>query len=246
MSKVFSDTTLKSGIIQGIERECGFDDGTITGNSTLMAQFTADVNSAGDDATAIIIPAGGEWQYDDSNQTDYPIITTALVSGQRDYSFTTDNTGNLILDIYKVMCRSGVSGSYIDLDPIDQQSTERDTINDGNNSTGTPTRYDKTANGIFLDLIPNFSSSDGLKVFINRESTYFTVSDTTKKPGIAGLFHDYYVLKPSYKYARAKGLQNVERLERDVLKMEKDIKDYYSGRNKDVRTIATSKRINHR
>ncbi len=238
MSLAFSNTTLKNGIIQQIEKNCGFDDGQISGNATLLAQFTGDVNLALDDALAIILPASGTWQFDDSNQADYPIITTALVGSptpQRDYSFVTDNSGNLILDIYKVMCRVSATGPYQDLIPVDQQSDE-DVVSfyNGLNVSGVPSRYDKTANGIFLDLIPNYNSTDGLKIFINREGSYFSVTDTTKKPGFAGLFHEYCVLKPSYNYARSKGLQNVERLERDLLKMEKAMDAYYSDRERDA------------
>jgi hypothetical protein len=240
MSIPFSSTTNKNGIIQQIERECGFDDGTITGNSTLMAQFTADVNMTLDEAWSIILPASGLWQLDDSNHTDYPIITTNLVSGQRDYSFTTDGSGNYILDIYKVMCRVSETGEFRELTPIDQQSVNNDSINNGLDQTGTPTKYDKTGNGIFLDYIPNYSSTGGLKIHINREASYFTVADTSKKAGFAGIFHQYLYLKPAYKYARAKGLQSVERLKRDIMEVENAMKSYYAQRERDVRKRMTA------
>lgn len=236
MSIQFSNTTTKSGIIQQIEKNCGFPDGTISGNTTLMAQFTADVNLALDDVLAIVIPASGTWQYDDSNHTDYPIATTDLVSGQRDYSFTTDETGNLVLDMYRVMVK-GQDGIFKDLKPIDQQtSQDATTFNDGVDSQGTPTRYDKTGNGIFLDLIPNYNSTGGLKIYVNREASYFTVSDTTKKAGFSGLFHEYLVLKPSYNYSRTKNLDNKETLKRDLVEMQLAMKNHYASRQRDVKT----------
>lgn len=238
MSIPYSDTTNKNGIIQRIEKSCGFNDGDITGNPTLLAQFTADVNITIDEVLGFMFPLGGTWQLDDSNQTDYPIITTSLVSGQRDYSFTTDQAGNIILDIYRVAVKD-TTGIFAEIQPVDQQtlnSNQEDTTSfiDGRNLSGVPTRYDKTANGIFLDPVPNYNSSGGLKVFINREATYFTVADTTRKLGFAHLFHEYFALKPSYLYARDNTLDNVDRLKRDMLEQRQAIMDYYGKREKDA------------
>ena len=234
MSLVFSDTTNKSGIIQQLERKCGFNDGEISGNPLRMAQFTADINLAMDNVTAKIFKLGGTWQFDDSNHTGYPIITTDLVAGQRDYSFTTDDAGNLILGIYKVMVLE--DGKYKDTTPVDQQSQTEDvrTLTNGEDTTGSVTRYDKTANGIFLDLVPEADVTDGLKMYINRESTYFTVSDTTKKPGFDGLVHEYIVLDVAYKYARDKRLANRVDLKEGLAMEEIKLNNRYGKRQRDI------------
>jgi hypothetical protein len=180
--------------------------------------------------------AGGTWQLDDSNHTDYPIITTNLVASQRDYSFTTDENGNIILDIYKVQVM-GQDNVYRDLTPVDQQGFDKNlpsTFTDGQNSTGTPTHYDKTGNGIFLDLIPSYSKTNGLRLFINREASYFTSADTTKKLGFTGLYHEYVALYASYQYARAKSLENREALKRDMTEIEQKIKKHAGTRQRDV------------
>lgn len=238
MSIQFSDTVHKNGIMQLIERFCGFNDGDITGNATLMAQFTGDVNLTLDEIFGFMFPLGGTWQLDDSNQTDYPFIQTSLVSGRRDYTFLTDGSGNIILDIYRVMV-ADQNGVFQDVDPVDQDTANNSNSNttgfiDGRNQTGAPTKYDKIDNGIILDPIPNYNLSGGLKVFINREATYFTISDTTKKAGFAYLFHEYLALSPSYKYARLKNLANKEDLKIDMLNMAEAIKKYYGKREKDV------------
>lgn len=180
--------------------------------------------------------AGGKWQLDDRNQTDYPIITTALVSGQRDYSFATDESENLILDISKVQALNGSSGgTYNDLIYVDMQGPDAPTtMTDGNDTTGVPTHYDKTANGIFLDPIPSYNATAGLRLFINRESTYFTTAEITtgtKKWGYTGIWHEYLVLYPSYQYARAKMLANREELKRDILELEDRIKKHLGARD---------------
>lgn len=239
MSLVFSNTTTKHGIVQLIDRNCKSNS-----VSYKIEDKAADANLALDKAWSIILPASGKWQFDDSNHTDYPIITTNLVSGQRDYSFTTDEQGNLILDIYKVMVKDA-SGFYQEIFPVDVQSEEgTEGFYDGINTTGVPTRYDKTANGIFLDVIPSYNSTDGLKVYINREASYFTSTDTTKKPGFAGIFHEYIALRPSYFYAMRNGLDNRKSLQEEMLQMEVDMKKHYRDRSRDEQFVITGEQIN--
>ena len=102
---------------------------------------------------------------------------------------------------------------------------------DGLNVEGQPYQYDKTATGLFLDPIPSANVTSGLKVYVSREGSYFTTSDTTKKPGFAGLYHDYLILEPAYQYARANRLNIQETLKRDVLEMEKRITEFYGKRD---------------
>lgn len=217
---------------------CGLIDRNCKSNSSSysIADKTADINLALDSAWAMIFKAGGTWQYDDSAHPDYPIITTNLVSGQRDYAFVTDEQGNLILDIYKVLVAQP-DGTFKEIIPVDVQSDSKDVAGfyDGNDTQGTPTKYDKTGNAIFLDAIPNYTITNGLKVYINREGSYFTTSDTTKKAGFAGLFHEYLALKPSYYYAFRNSLKNTNNLLNELNKMEYAIKQYYGRRERDTK-----------
>ena len=211
-----------------IDENAGTDD-----TSYSKASKTRDINLALDKALALIFQVGGTWQFDDSGHTDYPIITTDLNSGQRDYPFTTDGSGNLILEIYKVFVADS-NGTFHPVYPRDVPKGAPSNYYDGLDVGGQPTTYDKLGNGIFLNPIPNYDQDDGLKIYINREALYFTTSDTTKKAGIAGLFHEYLALRPAFQYAYRKNLPNTNRLEGEVLKMEADIQDYYKSREKDV------------
>lgn len=235
MSIVFSDTTNYRGIIQLYEKEIGYQRGDVSDSEDLLKEATADVNNAYDRFLALAIPAGGTWQYDDSNHTDYPEITTDIVSGQRSYTFTEDEQGNIILDIYTGFVKDE-NGIYRKMDAVDKQS-ERDMegFYDGQDLGGVPTRYDKTGNGIFLDRVPNYNADDGLKLYINREALYFTYTDTTKKPGVIGLFHAYFYLEPAMQYAARNGLTIYPTLVDRVMKMEREIELHYGKRNRDRR-----------
>jgi len=232
MSTPFNDTTTLRGLVQLYEREIGATRGTVSNNPNLLKEFTADANMTIDDYIALIIQVSGLWKGDDTNHTDYPEIYTDIVAGQRDYTFITDENGNIILDIYKVYYKNGTAYSL--LSPYDPDTEkEASSFTNGENQTGVPTKYDKTANAIRLDLTPVANITDGLKVSINREGSYFTTSDTTKKAGFPGVHHKYFYLKPALDYARRNTLTSYPRIEAEVMKTEREIKEYFNRRGKD-------------
>lgn len=235
MSLQFSDTTNYRGLLQVYERDLGLTLGYVSGDTRRRKEFTADVNLALDDFTQLALTSSGTWQWDDTNHTDYPIITRNLVASQRDYTFTQDESNNLILEIYKVMVADS-SGTFREIKPKDVQS-EDDTVGfyDGKNTTGAPAYYDKTGNGIFLEPIPDFSYTNGLKVYINREASYFTDTDTTKKAGIPGIFHRYLTARACYDYARRHNLVIQDRFRLEVQEIEQKAYDYFSRRSRDER-----------
>lgn len=245
MSLAFSDTTNQDGIIQRIETTVYGGDGLtrISGNSTQLAIWTGRINVALDRAFALIFEADGRWQFDDSNHTDYPTIITNLVANQRDYSFTSDANSNLILEVKAVYAQSEDSTVFERLTPV-QEIDEWD-FYDGQNRTGTPTAYGKKANAVVLGPVPSYSKNSALKIEISREGSYFATSDTTKKPGFAGLFHDYLVVRPAFEYAIENNLSNAQGLQVRVLELEEEIKKYYARRDEDERKIMSMKRINH-
>lgn len=244
MSLAFNDTTNKFGMIQRIEDILGFDYGDISGDSEKLSKFTQKINAGMTRAWTLIFSVGGTWQFDDSNHTDYPIISRNLVSGQRDYPFIKDAGDHLILDIQRVMI-SDDKGNFRIITPVDVAGGFAPTnYYDGLNTSGQPDTYEKNANGIFLDPPANYNYSLGLKVYVSREGVYFTTADTDTKPGFAGLFHEYPVIYTCYEYTRDKMMNSAERLFRDKQEMEQSMMDYYKLREKDVNKVLTPFRNN--
>lgn len=210
-----------------------------TTSSYTIAQKTVDVNNALSHYFILANEATGNWRpADDTNQEDYPIIYRDLVSGRQDYHFTVDEKGNQILGIYKVRSKDSNGNLHI-LKQIDQESitdTQLDTT-----SSGTPSEFYLTANGIFLVQKPSYNSTAGLEIWIDRTPTYFSSTDTTKKAGIPWAHHEYLALRPAYFYCVSKGLpQAVDyrlRLYGNDGRggMEDMIKKYYSNRNRSLR-----------
>jgi hypothetical protein len=232
MSLQFNDTTNLRGLVQKYEREIGANRGDVSENINLLKEFTADANLAIDDYVAMMIQVSGTWKGDDTNHDDYPEIYTDIVSGQRDYTFLTDENGNMILDIYKVYYKEGNGYKLLKTVDVDTE-TEVSSISDGQNATGTPSKYDKTANAIRLDLTPTQDITDGLKVSIDREGSYFSFDDAVKKAGFPGVHHKYFYLRPAMDYARINTLTSYPRLEGEVMKLENEIKEYFNRRAKD-------------
>lgn len=221
----FSDTTTKQGIIQDCESILFGDNyGQISGDSNLLATFVRNSNRALDKATTLIFDADGRWQWDDTNNTDYPIATTNLVAGQQDYRFNVSH-----LRIHEVQVKSGDSWiKLVSLDPRDYRRPLDEIF-----GSGTPTHYDKLADALFLYPNPNYDLSDGLKVFFQREASYFTASDTTKEPGFAKNFHRFISLWACYDYAFAKQLPITKVLRDEIQVMTTELQDFYSTRSKD-------------
>lgn len=241
MSLQFSDTTNLNGIVELIDANCGTNS-----TSYPLKQKARDVNLAALNLMMLAIQAEGRFQIDDTNHTADPVLTADLVENQRDYHFTVDEQSNIILDIYKVMVKDS-AGIWIELKKIDQQSPDSATnpvraMLSGQDIAGTPDRYDKSWNGIFLEPVPNYSwrtgteGEQGLKLWVNREHSYFVSTDTTKKLGFGGAFHEYLALRPSYQYAYRKGLSNKKDLQFELFSMESKIEEFFSKRAKDEPT----------
>lgn len=256
--KLYQPTT-KSGIIDLIYSNTGAD-----ATKYPLAEVVRDINLAKDKLISIAIPAAGKWQLDDTNHTDYPVIFLDLISGQRDYSFTADENGNLVLDYYRVMVADRNKNFY-DLQPVDQQDKSNfDSFGmvDGRNQTGSPMKYDKTANGIFLDAIPDYNMRlvneglSGIKLFINREGTHYSVptvnvADNTQT-GIDPRLDEYLAIRPTAYFAARKGLPSASFWLNELAKYEGNssviglIAEIYGAKSKDERPIISTKKFNFR
>ena len=200
------------------------------------------INKAMSRATSLIIGADGRWQYDDTNQTDLPIATTALVSGQQDYAITTGH-----LRITRVEIKN-TSGRWSVLRPRDQDDDTFTALSEVSTVTGMPTQYDVLGNSIFLTQPPNYSQAASLKLYFQRGPSEFTsaeVSTGTKTPGFNSLYHGLISAWVAYEYATENGKANANLFLAEVQRLESAMVADYAKRNKDERPIMTMKGINY-
>ena len=225
----FNDTVTKTGILQDIEESLFGDDGygSITNDSNRLYQFTNKSNRALDRFCFVAMTADGRWQWDDTNYSTMSIATTNLVANQRDYTFALDH-----LAIEKVLIKDE-SGMWKVINPIDQNDQDEGVYLENNNRIGTPTRYDKRGDTLFLDVTPDFSVTGGIKIYFKRGPDYFEYTDTTKVPGIPSIFHGYIPLHVKTAYAIDKTMPQAKNLYELLQEYEKSIKLHYATRQID-------------
>lgn len=231
----FSNTTTKDGIIQ----DCEFwlfasNYGQISNDTNLMRTFTSLANRALDSVVTKILSADDRWQFDDTNYTDYPVATTDVVLGQRDYVLSVSH-----LKITRVEIKDA-QGSWSKLTAIDliDIPVARDEYFKSN---GAPLFYDKSGNSLFLYPSADYNVTAGLRVYYQREPSYYVFTDTTKKAGFENILHRLISIKACYDYAVANNLTDkIMVLSAEITKKETELNQFYGRRNKDERPQLTA------
>jgi hypothetical protein len=185
---VFSDTTNKNGIVQFTESLCKLGDGGITNDAVLFKQITSYINQAYNKVCVALLRVDKNWKFDDSNYTDFPIATIALVLGQRDYTLPAAVSGGNASTLYKInrIRVKNSAGIFEDIPLMDSDDVETlDTI------TSFPSAYRLIGNSIrFKELLANVTTTGGLEITFQRSQDDFTVADTTQQPGFMNAYHD--------------------------------------------------------
>ena len=225
---VFNDSTGGQGIVQDIDFNCGSDI-----NSYTLIDKTRNVNNWMSRVAFLIESANNTWLFDDRNNTDFPIATTDLVSGQPDYK----------LDVTHLIVRhleiADSTGNWNNINAIHPDDPDFKRISN-DSSTGVPTRYAKIGSSIILYPTPNYNygisygnSVGGLRAYFQRDLSYFKVSDTTKAPGFNQQFHKLLSIGASYDFCKKNQLPQKNDLFNDIQISEQGLLEFYSSRSKD-------------
>lgn len=231
----FSNTTTKGGIIQLCEFNCGLGDTGISGNSTLLKQFTALSNIAMSEVWHIIFASMSGWQYDDSNQTDLPQATQNLSVGVSKYALP-----SAALSVNRVEVKDN-SGNFWKLQPLDLKEIGIG-IDEFLETDGMPRYYRLLGSTIELFPAPaaaNVTTSNGLKVYFDRGGVAFVSTDTTATPGFASEYHDLIPVKTSIKWLQVNKPDSatLAALKTDEVKRETQLVDYQTSKFKDKKPI---------
>lgn len=191
MSLVFNDTSNLAGLIQACEDDTGLGDGAISGDTTLLKQFTRKLNEAYDEVLPYALSQNDSISWDDTNNTDFPIGTVSLVQGQNDYTVFADSNSLEILRIFKIaILQSASATDYVPLQTVElDDEFVPSYLSPNPSATGAPTKVLIKGNSFFFNVLPNYSATAGIKLYFEREQNRFVSTDTTKKPGIPGFLH---------------------------------------------------------
>lgn len=232
----FSDSVNNTGIVQQTRIMARVD-----ANQWPTVRIANSCNNWLDTITAYAIRSDRRFQWDDTNHTKLPEGTAQLTANTSDYSWLTDEQGNVILTLLGVSILNG--SQYTPLELIDRNDPNYDHTTFGQ-TTGTPTKYDKIADNIIrLDKKPASTVASGLKFYFQRSPSYFAASDTTKEPGVAPTLHRGFVIASAYDCALTLGLPNLQPLSVELAKEEQKMREYFMIRdNDDIRRMTP---VNH-
>jgi len=177
----FNETTTKTGLTQ----DCDFYAGTTTDNYPLVdkaRRATQWVKTIG----TWIWQAVADWSFDDSNYTTLPRADHDVIDGTEDYALPTN--------IFKIDSAhiKDIDGNYIKLISFDEAQITAESYEEFKETKGVPKYYDMVGNSIILKPAPDITlvtETNGLRIYISRETDDFASDDTTKEPGFNPMFH---------------------------------------------------------
>jgi hypothetical protein len=243
----FNDTSGGQGLIQDCEDRLNLGATAISGNTALLKTFTRYINQRYHQVVTMILDSQDDWDFDDSNNTDYAIATTPLVTSQRDYTFPTSLK---ILKIKRVDVTYNGS-TYYKCEPFDSSMTGiglgNDTNTDGEFSKTEPF-YDIKTNSIWL--YPLSSAADvtagaKLRIEFYRDIVEFTTASTTAIPGFDTPFHQMLSIGASLDYAIIRNLDAKNDLAALWIDLEKRLRMYYGKKNDDINPQLQAAYINY-
>lgn len=233
---VWNDTTNNQGLVQEVN-----DFLKITNTDYSLPAKARSANTWLEKAAFNLMISAGAWQYDDPNYTNLPIFTTDLVSGQQNYTLS-----NTYYSVRKVLIKDS-DGNWNNLKQIDIDQDASESYLEQKRSTGQPSEYDIYGDQIVLDRAPNYNSTGGLKVYVERRPDYFLGDDSSgdndKEPGIPSIFHKYIAYGMIYDYAERRDLPSVDRISVKLREYEEMMKLHGARRNKGKRHRLTARKI---
>lgn len=226
-----SATTAKPSLIEDIDYILGTDS-----TQYPLADKLRNINSWHYVAVTDILESMSNWEWDDTNKTDFPVGTTTLVVGQRDYSLPSDFLKLLRVEVLDV------NGNYQPVHQFDEQEVGV-ALSEFMKTNGLPLYYREI--GSSLELYPSPSSGSvtlaaGLKVYYVRTQTEFTTSDATVSPGFPAVFHRLLSYGASYDHASFKMTSNptlINNIAGRIKETRASLQKYYASRNREVRTV---------
>jgi len=230
-----SQNTGEKGLVQMIDWELGTDN-----TSYPVADKVRQINEWLKDTVKLIRDTAQDQQFDDFNfTTDIPIAEEDLVSGTQSYILNQD------MDLIEKVEILDPEGNARELDPIDLFDIPGGT-DDYYSVDGTPVKYDKKYNRIYLYPAPNYNKTDGLILHYLRGASLFEVpTDVTDdaeaanqvEAGFNTAFHKILALGAAFDYARRNELDTkMNALNLAIAKETQRIVDHYSKHSKDRKT----------
>lgn len=190
------------------------------------------INKAIDDIQTMILQSQDEWDFDDTNKADFPILTTDLVASQQSYALP---MGTLKVKRLE-MTYDGTNWRKVHPIDVNEIAHATDTTNIADNFSQDNPYYDLQSGQLMLYPIPDAAVTGGLKIWTERIMSAFDADDLstgTASPGFDRQFHEMVALSVALDWAIAKGTQNRDILKGQLAEYEQRLKQYYGDKQLD-------------
>lgn len=195
----FSDNAGKSGLIEDTTFLLGIDV-----NGYPIEERTRNINNRYAMILPIIFSSYGGWQFIDDNTSDtttgVPYADQNLTSGTSLYQLP---TAALTVKGVSILTSGGSRQNLTGISFEEYQQVGGDATNTTN---AAPSRYMLQGDILRMVPTPNYSVTNGLRVYFDQAAYQFTSVDTTKTPGFASIFHRALSVGAALDYAMAKNL----------------------------------------
>lgn len=230
MSYVFSDTTFATvGLIQRCESLCSMGVGAISGDTTLLKQFTGYINAAVDKHVVAEMSVDKNRKYDDYNRTDLNDAPITMVLSQADYTIPVAETSANVSTFLRL------KGIYFIANGVRTYLSPMEADDMLTSVEGIPTKYQLNGKSIIFQCPLSAAAlslySSVFHVEFQRVQSAFVYTDTTKQPGILGTYHENIAVEASSMYLKPinrqlsadyhnEFLNELENFKRDIAKID--------------------------
>lgn len=211
-------------------------------------QYTAvnlviDINIWYQKVVSAILESQDDSDFDDQRNTNYPVVTTPLIAGQRDYSIPVSET---VLKIKRVDITYDGTNWYR-ATPFDNGVPGwgfGNPTNEDSNFIKQAPQYDVQYNSLFiypLAVAADVSAGGSIRVEWERNIVPFSASDYTTDPndstvipGFDPVFHHFLSYGAAYEYANANNLPQLQNIKTDVADWENRLRIAYGHKDLDT------------
>lgn len=191
-----------------------------------------------------ILQSQDDWDFDDSNTTDYPILTANITSGQQAYILPTNT-----LEIKRAeVCLDGTNWHKLTDFDIGERLKPTDANSLSDFSASDP-YYDLQYGSIFLYPIPTVNVSGGLKIWISRLVTEFTLNQYTQgtmEPGFDALFHDVLAYGSAFEWLLSRDLTRATNIKTILDEKIQSLRTHFGRKIKDEDLTLNSYPVSYR
>lgn len=229
---LFNPTDKTNSIVADIDFWL-FGTSSVFNDEYSLVDRARNVNRVWDEAITEIYNADANWEWDDSQNSDFPIATTDLTANI-DHVTLADS----MLVIHRVRVKDR-NGTLRTLEPIKRSEATDSHLS----STGSPDRYYKLGNAVFILPVPDYGATDGVEIEFQRGANYFASTDTDSSPGFNPQFHEFLSIGAAHKYAVANSMvEKANYLSNEKEQVRRRMIEFYQKRSPDEKPRLTLKR----